>query len=221
MTVIAALLLFLGLLTFICITPLDLCFRAEQTDTFSLDVRATWLFGLVEKTFRTGGGPGKRSSGDHRTSGPGEGEPESTEGRRRRRKSGPPREKPSGKGGRKRALLAALGTSGFSARLFRFVGDLLRAVLPRDVSVRLEGGLEDPASTGMACAAVAAFSPGLRCIPQLRLEWHPDFDRHDLTGEAEAEFRLVPARIMWPAARFVCHPTTIRALRAAAREKRR
>jgi hypothetical protein len=72
----------------------------------------------------------------------------------------------------------------------------------------------------MACAAVAALSPGLRCIPHLRIEWRPDFDRRDLTGEAAAEFRLVPAKIIWPCARFLFHPTTIRALRAAAREKR-
>jgi hypothetical protein len=175
MTAAAALLLFAGLLSFFCLTPLDLCFRAEQADTFSLDVRATWLFGLVQKRFRTGGRTGKRASADHGTS---------SRGR--------------SAGGRRRALLAALGTSGFSARLLRLAGDLLHSLLPRDVSVRIEGGLEDPAATGMACAAVAALSPGLRGIPHLRIEWRPDFNRRDLTGEAAAEFRLVPAKIIWP-----------------------
>jgi hypothetical protein len=210
MTAIAALLFLTGLLTLVLLTPLDLRLRAERRDTFSVDVRATWLFGLVKKSFRSGGRTRERSSAGEGTSGTEDPEPETSGDRR-----------PPGKRGKRRALLAALGTSGFPARLFRFAGDLIRSILPREVSVRLEGGLEDPAATGMACAAVAALSPGLRRLPHFRLEWHPDFDRRDLTGEGAAEFRLVPARIMWPCARFVCHPTTIRALRAASREKRR
>jgi len=220
MTTAAVLLLLPGLLALVLLTPLDLRLRAERGRTTSVDFRASWLFGLVEKGFAAGG-TGKRSEFDLQTPGPKE-EKRSTGGQRRPSgKNKPLRKTPAGKTVRRRALLAALGTSGFPGRLLRFAGELFRSLLPREISVRLEGGLGDPASTGMACAAVAALSPGLGRVPHLRIEWLPDFDGQQLTGEAAAHFRLVPAKVIWPCARFVCHPTTIRALRAAAREKRR
>lgn len=214
-------LLLAGLLALVFLTPLDLRLRAKRERTISVDVRASWLFGLVEKKFVAGGGVGERSASDLQTSGPEE-EHRSTGGKGRPAdRNDSLRKKPAGKKARRRALLAALGTSGFAGRLLRLSGDLFRSLIPREISVRLEGGLGDAASTGMACAAVAALSPGLEQVPHLRIEWFPDFDGQDLTGEAAAHFRLVPARVIWPCARFVCHPTTIRALRAAAREKRR
>jgi len=212
MTAAAAALLFsAGVLAFLCLIPLHLSFQAEKSDTFSSDIRATWLFGLVEKRFRAGGGAGEASSPEPRKEAREERASKARAVRRKRKR---------GKG-RWRALLAAMKTPGFPARLVRFTGHLFRSVLPWRVSVRLEGGFEDPATTGMAVAAVAAVAPALRHIPLLEFAWDPDFERHEWKGRGAAHFRLVPGRLILMCARFACHPVTVRAIMSARREGRR
>jgi uncharacterized membrane protein len=210
MTAAAALLFCAGALALLCLTPLDLSFRAEKSDAFSSDIRATWLFGLVKKRFRTGRAAGDASSPEPRKAAREERTSNAREVRRKRKR---------GKG-RRRALLAAMKTPGFPARLVRFAGHLFRSVLPRQVSVRLEGGFEDPATTGMAVAAVAAVAPALRHIPRLEFAWDPNFELHEWKGRGAAHFRLVPGRLIWTCARFACHPVTVRAIMSARRKGR-
>ena len=57
MTAVAVLLLLAAVLTFLCLTPLDISLQAERSRTFSSHIRAAWLFGLIEKRFRVGGKP--------------------------------------------------------------------------------------------------------------------------------------------------------------------
>lgn len=211
MTAAAALLFCAALLAFLCLTPVDLSFQAEQSDTFSSDIRATWLFGLVEKRFRTGRKSDKGSSSEPGGRSPKKATPGGDAGRRKRKR---------GDKGRWRAVLAAMKTPGFPARLLRFTGTLFRSVLPRHISVRLRGGFEDPAATGMAIAVAAAFSPAVRRIPSLEFAWDPDFALHEWKGHAAARFRLVPGRLVWTCVRFACHPVTVRALVSARRESR-
>jgi hypothetical protein len=176
MTAAAALLFCAALLAFLCLTPVDLSFHAEKSDTFSSDIRATWLFGLVEKSFRTGRKTGKASSSESGKRSPKKAAPGGDAGRRKRKRGGK---------GRWRAVLAAMRTPGFPARLLRFAGELFRSVLPRHVSVRIRGGFEDPAATGMAIAAATAFSPAVRRIQCLEFAWNPDFELHEWKGSPE------------------------------------
>jgi hypothetical protein len=210
MTAAAALLFCAALLAILCLTPLDLSFQAEKNDAFFSDIRATWLFGLVKKRFRFGRKTGKASSSEPGGRIPKKAPPGGDTGSRRQK---------SGKG-RRRAVLAAMRTPGFPARLVRFTGYLIRSALPRHMSVRFRGGFQDPAETGMAIAAAAAFSPALCRIPRLEFAWDPDFELHEWKGHAGARFRFVPGRLIWMCVRFVCHPVTVRALVSAHRESR-
>jgi len=212
MTAAAALLLCAVALTFICFSPLDLSFRGERANTFSADIRATWLFGLVEKRIRTGRKTGEVPSADLQDPVPGKEDSKQDTGREARK---------SRRRDRRRIFLAVMMTPGFPSRLLLFAGRLLNSVLPLHISVQLRGGFQDPAATGMAFAAVASLSPGLRSIPYLQFAWHPDFERDQLEGNAEARLRLVPARLLWTCGRFAFHPVTVKALLAARREKRR
>jgi len=191
---IAGLALFLLLLLAI---PIDLAFDVEKSSGLKKTVRLHWLFGLVKKEIGAEqGAPGrpKRENGPKRKP-------------KRRRSSS--------------VAFALLGTRGFPQRVFGFARAVLRAVRVQEMKSEVRVGLSDPAETGWLCAAiwpVMAFAPS---NPTFSVRVVPDFYQETFEAYSRGMVRLYPIELLWLGVKFVCSPTTFRALKATLQARRR
>ncbi len=183
----------LGLGLFLLAVPVNVDFRVEGMTSLSGQVGVRWIFGLVRIRFPfpRSGGPGRR--------------PEE-ESRGARARDG------SEHRGRGRSVLAALRQAAFRRRVYRLVGELLRAIHVHRVRLRMRLGMGDPADTGLLWAVMGP----VNAVAQWRdadVRVEPDFLEPVLEFHAEGGVEIVPLRIVLLAICFALSPPTIRAWR--------
>jgi hypothetical protein len=183
----------LGLVLLALAVPVDLEFRLEGIEPFAGEAGVRWLFGLVR--FRI---PGPRAGQPKPRP---EAEPRTSRARARRKARG-----------RHRNVLAALGQAAFRRRVYRLVGDLLRAVHLHRLRLRMRLGLGDPADTGRLWAVVGPLNAAAQLRnAEVRIE--PEFVDPVLEFQADGRLLLVPLRFLTLAVAFALSPPTIRAWR--------
>jgi len=170
-----------GVIVLLLSIPLDFTFRLGTGEQPASRFGFRWFFGLVKKDF---GGKKKRD----------EARKQAYEQRRRGRKR---------RGGRGQALLGVLRFAEFLPDIWRLVRGVLRNIKVRSLSVDLTVGLDDPADTALFVGSL--WAPLILMIPSwahaVRLQ--PSFDDGPvLRGNAHAELRLRPIRIVPPILRF-------------------
>ena len=183
----------LGLVLLLLAVPVDVEFRLEGIEPFTGQVGVRWLFGLVR--FHV---PVPRARKPTRRT---EAKPKAARVRAR----------PKARG-RHRDVLAALGQAAFRRRVYRLVGDLVRAAHLHRLRLFMRLGLGDPADTGRLWAVVGP----LNAVAQLRnaeLRIEPEFVEPVLEFQADGRLLLVPLRFLILAIAFALSPPTIRAWR--------
>jgi hypothetical protein len=198
--------LILSLLLLFCV-PLEAHFRVERVEALRGAVRVLWLFGRLSKEVEFPGPAGGRGA-----RGDGAGRP----GRARRRRSrGPVKASPGN-------VVRALARSpGFPARCGRLLARLWRLLGPRDGSVWVRAGLDEPADTGVLCGVVGPAIAWLRAGSAAPVDWEPDFDGPSLAFRARGVVRTIPLAVLAAFVSFVLCPATLRALGAVVRVTRR
>jgi hypothetical protein len=94
---------------------------------------------------------------------------------------------------RQRALLFSRD---FLPSLGRLARRLLRQLKPRNVRLRLEAGLGDPADTGRLWALLAPFFALLWALDAASIELEPAFSRRCLKLDCRATIRVVPGLLL-------------------------
>jgi hypothetical protein len=120
---------------------------------------------------------------------------------------------------RLRSGWAALRSPGFVSRCVRLVQELLRVVLPDALRLHVQGGLDDPASTGELYGAMFAVTGWLQ-PGRWEVRFEPDFDGASLSGAGAGSWRVRPGALLWPVATFAAAPAVWRAGWAAWRARR-
>lgn len=115
----------------------------------------------------------------------------------------PAKKKP--KGGTRSRLWRVILDAGFRRRLARFIRDVLVALRPRDLWVRLRLGLDDPAETGMLWSVVGP----LTAWAPARLDVAPAFPGPLFDLESRGRVRVIPAQLIGLVAGFALSPTTV------------
>jgi hypothetical protein len=188
----------LGILIFLIIVlcvPVDLVFNIGKRDHIESRVRIGWLFGLI----------GKDISG--------------------RRKQAKVKVKVKKKKRKKRSfkpLLAVVRTRGLLKHFIRFIKDIIRRIKIRNLCVHLTLGLADPADTGFIFAAITPLVTfaGVQ-KPTIDINIQPDFEQENLQGYAEGGVRVYPIQFIRPLLLFIFSLTTLRAIRAIIRARRK
>ena len=172
--------------------PVDVDFRLEGIEPLRGQVAIRWLFGLarLRLAFPRVRGPSARRRGRSKGAG-------ARGGARRRRRA-----------------LAAFRLASFRRRAFRFVGDLARAVRPRELRLRARLGLGDPADTGRLWALVGPLQAWALSSRGADVRIEPEFLEGALELQAQGRLRLVPLQLLGLAVSFVLSPSSIRAWRA-------
>lgn len=184
----------LGILIFLIIlliVPVDLIFNIGKRDNIESRVRIGWLFGLI----------GKDISG-------------------RRKQAKVKKEKKKKRS--VKPLLAVVRTRGFLKHFIRFIKDIIRRIKIRNLNVHLKLGLADPADTGFLFAAVTPLLTfaGVQ-KPTIDINIQPDFEQENLQGYAEGGVRLYPIQFIKPLLLFIFSLTTLRAIKAIIRARRK
>lgn len=184
----------LGILIFLIIlliVPVDLIFNIGKRDNIESRVRIGWLFGLIGKDIS---------------------------GRRKQVKV----KKEKKKKRSVKPLLAVVRTRGFLKHFIRFIKDIIRRIKIRNLNVHLKLGLADPADTGFLFAAVTPLLTfaGVQ-KPTIDINIQPDFEQENLQGYAEGGVRLYPIQFIKPLLLFIFSLTTLRAIKAIIRARRK
>ena len=180
-------------LIILLIIPIDLIFNISKRDNIESRVRIGWLFGLIGKDISVGRKQAKVKGNKEK----------------KKKRSVKP-------------LLAVVRTRGFLKRLLRFIRDIIRRIEIRNTYVHLTLGLADPADTGFLFAAV---TPLLKFAgvqkPSIDINIQPDFDQEKLWGYAKGDLRLYPIRFIKPLLLFIFSLTTLRAMKAIIKARRK
>jgi hypothetical protein len=187
----------LGILVFLIIlltVPVDLVFNVGKRDHIESRVRIGWLFGLIGKDIRA----------------------------RRKQAKAKTKVKKKKKKRSVKPLLAVLRTRGLLKHSLRFIKDIIRRIKIRNLYVHLTLGLADPADTGFLFAAV---TPLITFVgvqkPTIDINIQPDFEQENLQGYAEGGVRVYPIQFIRPLLLFIFSLTTLRAIRAIIRARRK
>ncbi len=114
-----------------------------------------------------------------------------------REKADKPRAETKRRRGRWQADPVRIGRAALDA-----LADILRAVRIDAADLNLSFGLGDPAETGALYGRMTPLIHAISASPRYRIRVEPVFDHAMLSGRAELDFSFVPARILWPVARF-------------------
>jgi hypothetical protein len=156
--------------------PVDLRGRAAGETSWSWTVQVRWLFGLVRI---------ERSSGKVRDAG--------------RRKAAAVKKPSEAK--RPSRFPAWIRDRAVWRRAVKLMRSSLRGVTVRRLDADLTLGLTDPADTGRLFGALSPVMLLLRPrVPDIAIA--PDFERAGLAGTAAGDVRVVPLRVLAPAAAF-------------------
>ena len=186
----------LGILIFLVIllvVPVDLIFNISKGDNIESRVRIGWLFGLIGKDIS-----GRRKQAKVKV-----------KKKKRKKRSVKP-------------LLAVVRTRGFLKHFIRFIKDIIRRIEIRNLYVHLKLGLADPADTGFLFAAVTPLLTfaGVQ-KPTIDINIQPDFEQENLQGYAEGGVRVYPIQFIKPLLLFIFSLTTLRAIKAIIRARRK
>jgi hypothetical protein len=167
----------LALMLALLAVPVELAFDGA----FDVDVPASargelalgWMFGIVRVRLRP---PRRRAAA--RPAPKAKAEPQ----RRARR------------GAARRRAVELLRQAAFRRRLWQLVADLLHALHPQDLRLRMRIGLGDPADTGVLWAIVGPLGVAVQRSGDVSIE--PDFAEAALAVEARGRLRGVPLRVV-------------------------
>jgi len=181
--------LLLALVIALLAVPLTVAFSIRRIEDTQGYIRFRWLFGLVRFQLRI---------------------PRAADARPRpapapRKKARPPRRKRR-KGGAA-SVVSAMGQVAVRRRVYRFLGDLLRATHARDLFCRLRIGLGDPADTGCLWAVVGPVAGLAQNIQAATVRIEPEFMDLVFEMEGRGRFRLVPIQFVAIAGAFALSPT--------------
>jgi len=183
--------LLLALVVALLAVPLTVAFSIRRIGDMRGYVRFRWLFGLVRFQLRI---------------------PRAADARTRpapapRKKAGPPRRKRR-KGGAA-GVVSAIGQAALRRRVYRFIGDLLRATHARDLFCRLRIGLGDPADTGCLWAFVGPIAGMAQTIQAATVRIEPEFMDPVFEVESRGRFSLVPLQFVAIVTAFLLSPTML------------
>jgi hypothetical protein len=119
-------------------------------------------------------------------------------------------------------LLAVVRTRGLLKHFIRFIKDIIRRIKIRNLYVHLKLGLADPADTGFIFAAITPLVTfaGVQ-KPTIDINIQPDFEQENLQGYAEGGVRIYPIQFIKPLLLFIFSLTTLRAIKAIIRARRK
>jgi len=186
----------LGIFIFLIVllaVPVDLTFNISKRDNVESRVRIGWLFSLIGKDIRA------------------------------RKKQAKVKVKVKKKKKRSvKPVLAVARTRGLLKHSLRFIKDIIRRIKIRNLYVHLTLGLADPADTGFLFAAV---TPLITFVgvqkPNIDINVQPDFEQENLQGYAAGGVRVYPIQFIKPLLLFIFSLTTLRAIRAIIRARRK
>jgi len=169
--------------------PLTVAFSIRRIEDTQGYIRFRWLFGLVRFQLRI---------------------PRAADARPRpapapRKKARPPRRKR--RKGDAASVVSAMGQVAVRRRVYRFLGDLLRATHARDLFCRLRIGLGDPADTGCLWAVVGPVAGMAQNIQAATVRIEPEFMDLVFEMESRGRFRLVPIQFVAIVGAFALSPT--------------
>jgi hypothetical protein len=191
--------------------PVTLRFDVRWDRALRHEVRLVWAFGLVRVRLGPRGAKGQASAS----------EAAAAAGEEPRAEAAAPEEKPQrvklARSKRKLNVLAALRLQRFRRRIFRLVRDVWRAVHPRDLSLRLRLGLDDPAATGQLWALLGPVAGWLATFRAASITIEPEFAETALELETRGSLRVVPLRALGIALALALSPAVwqgVRVMRA-------
>jgi len=188
--VIAVLASLVGLIILVLCVPLDTTFHVDVYGRPKLNVRLTWLFGLVSKEVKRG-----------------EKKPEE--------KKKPAKEKPEKK--RKigfKTVLKILQTKGLTKQVKNLVKDILTQFRIRNLVANFRVGLDNPADTGLLFALVGPATLFLNSLTTHEVKVQPVFSEGAvLEGFSYGNVRLRPIQLVVPLLKSAFSLTTIRVMK--------
>jgi hypothetical protein len=105
-------------------------------------------------------------------------------------------------------LWRALFDARFRRRVYRFVRSVLVALKPRNVSLRLRLGLDDPAEMGMLWSVVGP----LTVLTPASFDISPAFPGPVFDLDCRGRVRIIPARMLGLVTAFALSPATLGAV---------
>jgi len=188
--VIAVLASLVGLIILVLCVPLDTTFHVDVYGRPKLNVRLTWLFGLVSKEVKRG-----------------EKKPEE--------KKKPAKEKPEKK--RKigfKTVLKILQTKGLTKQVKNLVKGILTQFRIRNLVANFRVGLDNPADTGLLFALVGPATLFLNSLTTHEVKVQPVFSEGAvLEGFSYGNVRLRPIQLVVPLLKSAFSLTTIRVMK--------
>lgn len=194
MLVVTALLAFIGLLLAL---PLELEFDTQWPDTGRNRVGLRWAFGIVRVRLPAG----TPVSAGNDASKPGNAESEALV-------LAPQR------GKQLISMIEAARVPGLRQRLWRFLGDLWRALRKDNLYIGCRIGLETPADTGMLWGVAGPAASLLQRLPDCRIVLSPEFDREIIEVTGRGTLRLYPLEVIVLSVGLLASPVLWRGLSA-------
>jgi hypothetical protein len=186
----AGLLIFLLIVIALLAIPVALEFSVEWPDGAQNEIVLVWALGLVRARIPTSSSE-KASTAD-----------------------GVPPEPKKGGRGKSARMLAAVRQRPFRQRVYRFVGDLWRAVIKENVQVRARVGLGDPADTGQLWAVVGPVSGMLSGVKGVSVAIEPDFVNATFDVDGSGRLQVVPLQVIAISMGLLGSPAIWQGLRA-------
>lgn len=186
----AGLLIFLLVVIALLAIPVALEFSVEWPDSAQNEIVLVWALGLVRARIRTSGSE-KASTAD----------------------DVPPERKKGGRG-KSTGVLAAVRQRPFRRRVYRFVGDLWRAIIKERMHVRARVGLGDPADTGQLWAVVGPVSGMLTGVKGVSVAIEPDFVNATFEIDGSGRLQFVPLQVIAISMGLLGSPAIWQGLRA-------
>jgi hypothetical protein len=187
-----------GLLVLSLAVPVALDFRFEGIEPLRGRIAVRWMFGLVRFDVEL----------------PDAGKPRRAK-RQAERGAKRGRAGRAGTGGRAK-VVAVLRQAAFRRRLFRLLGDLVRAAHPSGLGLRLRLGLGDPADTGRLWALVGPLNALAQQLPSADIRIEPEFVDAAFDFDAHGRFVLIPLQLLALIVVFALSPPSIQAWRKLA-----
>jgi len=180
------------LLVLLLAIPVSLTFTVSLREKFQGDFELGWAFDLVRVR-----NPSLASK--TRTS----------KLKDRKRKAA----RPDRPGRRSKNFIAIVRQRSFRRRIFKFAGDLWRAVGKSNLSFRLRVGLDDPADTGRLWAVLGPMSVVLSNAREEMIKIEPVFHEPFFEFEGRGNIRLVPLQLVYLTLGLIISPSVWRAVR--------
>jgi hypothetical protein len=133
----------------------------------------------------------------------------------------PPDKKEKKKGPGIKPFMVMLRSRGFIGKLFSFIQHVISVTKIRRLRLDIQFGLDDPAQTGMLFAATGPVTALLRRLPSSEVNIRPSFTETGVSGHFEGDVRAFPIAYIVSSTFFILSPTTIRALVAFWRARKK